>query len=493
MNSRKSNGTNMYRNKIDFGQAIDDSMRAYSAYTISGRAVPDARDGLKPVQRRILYAMMELKLFPDTPFTKSARVVGHVLGKYHPHGDQAVYGAMVRMAQDFSASVPLVEGQGNFGSVDGDDAADMRYTEARLSQWGMEMLADVEFVNYRPNFDDSAQEPVVLAPRFPNLLINGAQGVAVGVTSVILPHNPGEVCLSAAYCAENWSRIDSISTQELMNFVQGPDLPLGGIILKKKDDKDHLFQAYETGESNVIFVPETSISGRRIYIRSVPFGVSKNAILQQIATRRDHLAISSVTDESEKGEIAIAVDVMRGKNPEDVLEQLYTHTDLRKTLPMIHSATVPQEGNKMRLKRLSLKEMLTQFLKHRDSVVRARYESLAAKTEKEIEKNEAKIIIARNAEALIKAIRNADTHEKARQAAFAILKDDRLVQYALSMTLLQLSHADSRRAEKENVQLRKTLEQYRKKTKNQNLRMHEIAQDLRELAKLSPKRKTKIL
>jgi DNA gyrase subunit A len=269
---------------------IEDEMRrAYLDYAMSviiARALPDVRDGLKPVQRRILYAMHELGLHPGAPYKKSARIVGEVLGKYHPHGDAAVYEAMARMAQDFSLRYPLVDGQGNFGSVDGDSPAAMRYTEARLAPIAAEMLNDLDkdTVDWVDNFDGTLQEPAVLPARLPNLLVNGSSGIAVGMATSIPPHNLSEVCDAIAYLVDHWEERDEVTVEDLMQFLPGPDFPTGGVILGGEE----LVQAYATGRGLITVraqahVEETNGGRHRIVVTEIPYQVNKSALLERIA------------------------------------------------------------------------------------------------------------------------------------------------------------------------------------------------------------------
>ena len=243
--------------QVNIDQEMRESYLSYAMSVIVSRALPDARDGLKPVQRRILYAMYDMGLRPDTPYKKSARVVGEVLGKYHPHGDQSVYEAMVRMAQDFSMRYMLVDGQGNFGSIDGDAAAAMRYTEARMSQMGFDLLEDIEknTIDFEPNFDDSLKEPSVMPATLPNLLVNGASGIAVGMATSVPPHNLTEVVSALVYMLDNWKDLDDISVGDLMRFIQGPDFPTGGLISRHRgqdDETDVIASAYATGRGRVV-------------------------------------------------------------------------------------------------------------------------------------------------------------------------------------------------------------------------------------------------
>ncbi len=358
---------------------INDEMRsAYLDYAMSvivARALPDARDGLKPVQRRILYAMYDMGLRPKTPYKKSARIVGEVLGKYHPHGDSAVYEAMARMAQDFSLRYPLVDGQGNFGSIDGDSPAAMRYTEARLAPLAMEMLADIEkeTVDWMDNFDGSLREPTVLPARLPNLLVNGASGIAVGMATNIPPHNLGEVIAALRFLLEHWEEREAIGVEELMRFIPGPDFPTGGIVM----GREAIVQAYATGRGKLTVraianVEEMRGGRHRIVITEIPYQVNKSALLERIAdlVRNGRLSeISDLRDESDRHGLSIVIELKRGAQPRKTLNRLYKYTPLQMTFGVQLLALV--EG---RPRLLSLKQLLLLFLRHRIEVVIRRTE-----------------------------------------------------------------------------------------------------------------------
>lgn len=365
--------------QIDIEREMQDAYLSYAMSVIVARALPDARDGLKPVHRRILYAMHEMHLRPDTPYKKSARVVGEVLGKFHPHGDQSVYDALARMAQDFSMRHLLVDGQGNFGSVDGDPPAAMRYTEVRLQAMAMELLTDLdkETVDFSPNFDDSLSEPVVLPAAFPNLLVNGANGIAVGMSTSIPPHNLNEVCNALAYMLERWEQYDEIGTPELMKFVQGPDFPTGGVVVVHAGDEGSLEAAYATGRGRVTIQARAHIEdmgrGRsRIVVTEIPYQVNRSSLISRIAelTRDDRLeGISDLRDESDRQGNRIVIELNRGAEAEELLKKLYKLTPLQTTYSMILLALVDGEP-----RMLSLKQALRIFLNHRLEVVRRRSE-----------------------------------------------------------------------------------------------------------------------
>jgi DNA gyrase subunit A len=356
---------------------IDEEMRsAYIDYAMSvivSRALPDARDGLKPVHRRILYAMHDMGLRSNTAFKKSARIVGEVLGKYHPHGDMAVYDAMARMAQDFSMRYLLVDGQGNFGSIDGDAPAAMRYTEARLAPLAEEMLVDIdkETVDFEDNFDASLQEPEVLPSRLPNLLLNGSSGIAVGMATNIPPHNLREIVAALDYMIDHYDQMDDINVNDLMKFVNGPDFPTGGVLI----GLENIRQAYSTGRGRLIVRGTAKIEeghgGRyQINITEIPFQVNKTSLIERIAdlARSDRITgISDLRDESDRRGMSIIIELRRGTQPQKVLNQLYKYTTLQTTFGMRMLALVDDEPRV-----LSLKRALQIYIEHRQSVITRR-------------------------------------------------------------------------------------------------------------------------
>jgi DNA gyrase subunit A len=347
----------------------------YAMSVIVARALPDARDGLKPVHRRILYAMHDMGIRSNARHRKSARIVGEVLGKYHPHGDQAVYDAMVRMAQEFSLRYMLVDGQGNFGSIDGDSAAAMRYTEARISRIAMELLEDIDrdTVNFSDNFDGSLQEPHVLPSRLPNLLINGGSGIAVGMATNIPPHNLNEICDAVNYLLDRQDDLDAVTLDDLMQFVQGPDFPTGGTIIGNEGIRN----AYATGRGRIIMRAVSDIEeipGRpdrqRINITEIPFQVNKSNLIERMAELVNQgkiTDISDIRDESDRLGISIIVELKRGTQPKKVLNQLYKHTQLQQTFGVQMLALVDREP-----RLLSLKRALQIYIDHRVEVITRR-------------------------------------------------------------------------------------------------------------------------
>ncbi|MEG2014984.1 MAG: DNA topoisomerase (ATP-hydrolyzing), partial [Clostridia bacterium] len=351
--------------KVNVEDEVKKSFIAYAMAVNVSRAIPDVRDGLKPVHRRILYAMGELNLYNDKPFRKCARIVGDVLGKYHPHGDTAVYESLVRLAQDFSIRCPLVEGQGNFGSVDGDPAAAQRYTEAKLSKISTEMLRDIdkETVDFYPNFDDTLMQPSVLPSHFPNLLVNGADGIAVGMATNIPPHNLGEVI--DATCAQ----IDNpeITIDELMHYIPAPDFPTGGILLGRAMAR----QAYRTGRGSVILRAKTEIeehgNGRqRIAVLDIPYQVNKSKLIESMANLVKDKRIEGISDikeESDRHGMRIVIDLKKDANAQVVLNTLYKHTQMQVSCGIIMLALADGEP-----KILNLKEILSYYIAHQKDV-----------------------------------------------------------------------------------------------------------------------------
>ncbi len=350
---------------VDLGEEIKKSFISYAMAVIINRALPDVRDGLKPVHRRILYSMGELGLTPDKAYKKCARIVGDVLGKYHPHGDTAIYDSLVRMAQDFSTRYLLVDGHGNFGSVDGDSAAAMRYTEARLAKISMEMLADIDkdTVDFYPNFDDSLEQPVTLPSRYPNLLVNGTGGIAVGMATNIPPHNLKEVVGGTVALIDN----PDMSIEELMELIPGPDFPTGGLVMGISGIR----QAYRTGRGKIRLRARAEIEsekdGERIVITEIPYQVNKEALvtnIRELAADKKIDGISGCNDESDKTGMRVVVDLKRGANASIVLNRLYKHTQMQTTFGTIMIALVDGEP-----RCLNIKEVLSEYIKYQREII----------------------------------------------------------------------------------------------------------------------------
>mgnify|MGYP002632778638 CR=1 FL=1 len=406
--------------QIDIDKEMQQSYLDYAMSVIVSRALPDARDGLKPVHRRILYAMHDLGLRPEGSYKKSATTVGEVLGKYHPHGDQAVYDAMARMAQDFSMRLPLVDGQGNFGSVDGDPPAAMRYTEAKLAQSAQDMLDDLQknTVNFSDNFDASLQEPDVLPAAIPNLLVNGATGIAVGMSTNIPPHNLGEVVGALRYMLENWSTLDDINVDDLMAFIKGPDFPTGGIILQN-EGVEGISSAYGSGRGKVIVQARARIEsigrGREhILVTELPYMVNKAGLIERIATLARSGTIDGITDlrdESDRQGMRIVIEVSKNASAKKVLQQLYKRTQMQNTFGIIMLALVNGEP-----RMLSLKQSLRVFLEHRLEIINRRSQFELDKAKARAHLLEGYRVALENLDEVINLIRNSADGEKARSA-----------------------------------------------------------------------------
>ncbi len=454
---------------------IDQEMRnAYLDYAMSvivARAIPDARDGLKPVHRRILYAMYDMGMRADTPYKKSARIVGEVLGKYHPHGDAAVYETMVRLAQSFSMRYTLIDGQGNFGSIDGDGAAAMRYTEARMAQIGEELLVDIgkDTVDFEENFDGSLMEPSVLPSSIPNLLVNGSSGIAVGMSTNIPPHNLGEVCDALIYMLNNWDKLDDITVEELMAFVKGPDFPTGGLVYRHQDgllsEEDTLKTAYATGRGKITVRAKVHIEnmGRgksRIIVSELPYQTNKAALAERIAglVREGKLeGLADLRDESDRQGIRLVIELQRGVEPEPVLAELFRLTPLQDTFSIIMLALVNGEPRV-----LSLKQCLRVYLDHRLEVVRRRSEYELARARERAHILEGLLKALDRLDEVIAIIRRSRTVETARENLRKALSISEVqAQAILDMQLRRLAALERKKIEdeyKEKVQLIKYLE-----------------------------------
>ncbi len=451
--------------KVDIDLEMQQSYLDYAMSVIVARALPDARDGLKPVQRRILYGMYDMGLRADSAYKKSARIVGEVLGKYHPHGDQAVYEAMARMAQDFTMRYPLVDGQGNFGSIDGDPPAAMRYTEARLTPLALDLLLqlDRDTVDFERNFDDSLNEPVVLPAALPNLLINGASGIAVGMATSIPPHNLGEVIDALIYMLERWERLEDIGVDDLMKFVRGPDFPTGGIILQEDGGED-LLSAYATGRGKVtlrgkVQLEEMGRGKSRIIITELPYQINKASLIERIAelARENELeGISDLRDESDRQGMRIVIELNKVAEEQNVLRELYRRTPLQSTFRISLLALVDGEP-----RLLSLKQALRVYLDHRITVVRRRSEHDLEKARQRAHILEGLRIALANLDELITLIRKAQDVDDARTKLMKRYKLSEIQANAiLEMQLRRLAALERKKIEleyQETLKLIKTL------------------------------------
>jgi DNA gyrase subunit A len=478
---------------------IDAQMRsAYLDYAMSvivARALPDARDGLKPVHRRILYAMHELGIRSNSSYKKSARIVGEVLGKYHPHGDSAVYESMARMAQDFSMRYLLVDGQGNFGSVDGDAPAAMRYTEARLQKMAEELLADLEkdTVDFGPNFDDSLEEPLVLPARLPNLLLNGASGIAVGMATNIPPQNLRELVGAINYLIDNYDTIEDVSVEDLMKFVLGPDFPTGGMIV----GMEGIVAAYGTGRGRIVMrgiahIEETKAGRYQINITEIPYQVNKSTLIERIAqlVREDKIdQISDLRDESDQRGMSIVIELKRTAQPKKVLNQLYKYTALQSTFGVQMLSLVDGEPRTLPLKRL-----LQIFIDHRQTVIvrRSNFELAKARARQHI--LDGYLIALNNIDAVIKTIREADDADVAKTNLMKRFKLSELqAQAILDMQLRRLAALERWKIEEEHKQVRETIEYLEDLLAHPKKILALIKSDLLELAeKYGDDRRTRI-
>jgi len=444
--------------KVDIDGEMQQAYLDYAMSVIVARALPDARDGLKPVHRRILYAMYDMGLRPDGAYKKSARIVGEVLGKYHPHGDMAVYESMARMAQNFSMRYTLVDGQGNFGSVDGDPPAAMRYTEARLAAPSIHMITDIdrETVDFADNFDGSLKEPSVLPSAIPNLLVNGATGIAVGMATSIPPHNLGEVVDALQFMLTNWEKLDDITVEELMRFVKGPDFPTGGIIIQDTDG-DGLIAAYSTGRGRVTLQAsahqEEMERGRnRLIVTELPYMTNKSSLIERIAelARENRIeGIVDLRDESDRQGMRIVIELSKNADPDSVLRDLYRHTPMQSTFSIIMLALVNGEP-----RHLSLKQALHVYLEHRLEVIRRRAEYDLSKARQRAHILEGLRIALQNLDEVIAIIRKSPDVETARQRLIKRFKLSEIqAQAILDIPLRRLAALERKKIEDEYREL----------------------------------------
>lgn len=467
------------------------SFLEYSMSVIVSRALPDVRDGLKPVHRRILYAMNESGITPRRPHAKSARTVGDVIGKYHPHGDIAVYDTMVRLAQWFSMRVPLVDGHGNFGSIDGDSAAAMRYTEARLDKPAMELLRDLdkETVDFQPNYDDSLEEPVVLPARFPNLLVNGSSGIAVGMATNIPPHNLGETIDATCMMLDN----PDVTTEELMTVLPGPDFPTGAIIMGREGIKE----AYETGRGSLTIrskcrIEEGKNGKSSIVISEIPYQVNRTNLLKKIAdlVRDKKLPeVSAVHDAADRSGIDIIIDLKQNAIPQVVLNKLYKHTQLQvgfgcNMLALVNG--VPRT--------LSLKEMLHHYILHQEEVIERRTRYDLAKAEARAHILEGFVIALDDIDKVINIIRSSETDVEAKERLMEAFKlSEKQSEAILEMRLRRLTGLEREKIENELAELRESIAYYKQLLNDTNMVHGVIKDELLEIkSRYSTPRKTKI-
>lgn len=481
--------------QVNIDSQVRDAFLDYAMSVIVSRALPDARDGLKPVHRRILYAMHDMGIRANSSYKKSARIVGEVLGKYHPHGDSAVYEAMARMAQDFSLRYMLVEGQGNFGSIDGDPPAAMRYTEARLSKMAEEMLADIdkETINFTANFDDSLEEPVVLPARLPNLLLNGSSGIAVGMATNIPPHNLGELAGAINYLIDHYDNVDDVTVETLMEFVPGPDFPTGGQIV----GREGILHAYSTGRGRIVMrgsaeVEEMKGNRNQIIINEIPYQVNKTTLIERIAelVREDKIdQISDLRDESDQRGMRIVIELKRNAQPRKVLNQLYKYTALQSSFSVQLLALVNGEP-----RTLTLKRALHIFIEHRVEVLTRRTEFELKKARARAHILDGYLIALANLDAVIQTIRQAADAEEARHNLMdRFILTEIQAQAILDMQLRRLAALERMKIEEESRQVRENISYLEDLLASPDKILALIKADMVELGeKYGDKRRTRI-
>lgn len=474
---------------------VDEMKTSYINYAMSvivDRALPDVRDGLKPVQRRIIYTMGEMGLRPDRPHRKSAGIVGEVMGKLHPHGDSAIYDAMVRMAQDFSYRYPLVDGHGNFGSVDDDPPAAMRYTEARLSRLAMEMLRDIDkgTVDFIPNYDETVEQPVVLPSRFPNLLVNGASGIAVGMATNIPPHNLGEVIDGIIMLIDN----PDVTIKDLAQVIKGPDFPTGGLILGREGIKE----AYETGKGRIVVrgkceIEEMKGGKQQIIVTELPYNVNKRRLIEKIADLVRDRKIDGITDlrdESDRTGMRIVIELRRDANARVILNQLYKHTQLQDTFGVIMLALVDNEP-----KVLNLKELLHYYVEHQKEVIIRRCKFELEKAENDAHIRAGLLIALDHIDEVISIIRKSPSDQAAKETLMSRFElTERQAVAILDMQLRRLTGLEREKIEEEYAQLLQTIQRLKTILGDINLIYNIIKEELLEIKeRFDDPRRTRIV
>ena len=478
--------------KVPIEEEVKSAYIDYAMSVIAGRAIPDVRDGLKPVQRRILYSMYELGLLPNKPYKKSARVVGETLGKFHPHGDASVYDALVRMAQDFTMRYPLIEGQGNFGSIDGDPPAAMRYTEARLTKLAVEMLEDIDknTVDMMPNFDASLEEPTVLPSKFPNLICNGTTGIAVGLATSIPPHNFTEVAEALKYLAE----FPDATIEELFNFIKGPDFPTGGVITNTKEE---LIDIYKSSRGSITIKGKARIeklpgNRQRIVIYEIPYQVNKVELIKKIAelvrTGKEK-GISDLRDESDRTGIRIVIELKRDADAEKVLKKLYKSTPLEKNFPVNLTVLVDKQPRV-----LNLKELLQEFIKHRIEIITRRTLFELEKAENRLHIVEGLITALENADKVIEIVRSSKDTAQARQLLTSQFNlSDTQANAILDMRLSRFTSLETQKLKDESTELKQKIERYKQILSSDDEKIKVFIEETDELVrKYGDQRKTTI-
>jgi len=485
--------------RIDIDHEMQQSYLDYAMSVIVARALPDARDGLKPVQRRIMYAMHDMGMRLNSDYKKSARIVGEVLGKYHPHGDSAVYEAMARMAQDFSMRSMLVDGQGNFGSIDGDPPAAMRYTEARLAPPALDMLMDISknTVDFTANFDDTLTEPTVLPASIPNLLVNGATGIAVGMATSIPPHNLGEVVDALVYMLHNWEKMDDITVGKLMEFIQGPDFPTGGIIVEEKGD-ERIEAAYGSGRGRIsvqarVHAEEMERGKSRLIVTELPYMTNKSSLIERIAElARDGQieGISDLRDESDRQGMRIVIELTKNVDADNVLKDLFKRTPMQSTFSIIMLALVDGEP-----RTLTIKQALKVYLEHRQEVIRRRSEFDLARARQRAHILEGLLIALNNLDEIIQLIKKSPDVETARTRLMKKFKLSEVQAEAiLEMQLRRLAALERKKIEDEYKALQITIKDLEKLLKSpRQMRLVAAEELLKVKADYGDKRRTQIV
>ena len=481
---------------VDIDRQMREAYLDYAMSVIVSRALPDARDGLKPVHRRILFAMHDMGIRASGAHKKSARIVGEVLGKYHPHGDSSIYDAMARMAQDFSMRYTLVNGQGNFGSIDGDSPAAMRYTEAKLEKITEEILADIdkETIDFTDNFDGTLKEPTVMPTKIPLLLLNGSAGIAVGMATNVPPHNLGELTDAIIYMIQNYDNLDEVSVDDLMKYVKGPDFPTGGIIM----GRESIAQAYSTGRAKIVVRGRTHIEESRgsdrydIIITEIPYQVNKTTLIERIAqTAREGRIdqISDLRDESDREGMRIVIELKRGSQPNQVLNLLYKHTPLQSTFGVINLALVNDQP-----RTLSLKRALRIFIDHRLEIVRRRSEFELRKARERAHILEGLMVALANLDdviALIRAAKDTPTAKEQLMSRYGLT--DIQAQAILDLQLRRLSALEQQKIEDELEEIRKTIAYLESVLADPKLQLGIVETETREIReKYADERRTTI-
>ena len=467
--------------EVDLQKTMEQSYIEYAMSVIASRALPDVRDGLKPVQRRVLYSMIELNNGPDKPHRKSARIVGDTMGKYHPHGDSSIYGALVNMAQEWSTRYPLVDGHGNFGSVDGDGAAAMRYTEARLSKISMELLADINknTVDFVPNFDETEKEPTVLPSRYPNLLVNGTQGIAVGMATNIPPHNLREVIQAVVKMIDNKVQEDrDTDIEELLPIVKGPDFPTGGIILGTRGVEE----AYRTGRGKIRVRGVTSIESMpngksRIIVSELPYMVNKARLIEKIAELVKDKKIDGITDlrdESDREGMRICIELRKDANANVIMNQLYKHTQIQDSFGVIMLALVNNEPKVM-----NLKDILTYYIMHQEDVVTRRTQYDLNKAEERDHILQGLLIALDNIDEVIQIIRSSENTQVAKDRLIQRFKlTDVQAQAIVDMRLRALTGLERSKLEQEHADLLEKIKEFKAILADKKLLLGVIKEEL---------------